>query len=550
MNSNKCKLRAWADQVFPDEYDPCNHADSSILQQMRVLQSLRSTPRRTSARVNHTTRYVTHPYLQKRCCSSHGNSEPIIKPSSCNPPNDHHTLGKRLNLFSTTPYSAGSPLLHADGSYIFLKLQSLLRAQHQAFGFREVITPTIYKQSLWEKSGHWQNYSDDMFEITGRGARRDGGDKESGKDVKWGLKPMNCPGHCLLFATEGRSFRDLPVRFADFSPLHRNEISGALSGLTRVRRFHQDDGHIFCRPDQVKTEIASTLQMINLVYSAFSLKPHKLLLSTRPEESFIGTESEWTEAESQLQAALEESGLDWSLNPRNGAFYGPKIDIILRDNQGKEHQTATIQLDFQLPRRFNLQYQNSAAIDHQVSTQTPILIHRAILGSIERFMALLIEHYNGKWPLWLNPRQVCILTLNNTQPVLSHATKIASILTGASSHDAEHKLQPLLQPQYTVDTDSTNETLARKIVHARAKGYGILCFVGKQEAERGDVAVTFLCPSATVGGGGDSTRLERVIQNVLPHATTENSEWRKKRKVVCSAEELRRIMGGLCEEWL
>ena len=506
---------------------------------MPSLQRLRPTLQHGQALASCNLRKLVLAQQQKRHCSSHAPAEPPTSSSSTTLANDHHTLGKRLNLFSVTPYSAGSPLLHADGSHLFLKLQDLLRAQHQAFGFREVISPTIYKQSLWEKSGHWQNYGDDMFEVVGRGARGTTEGKDISDNEKWGLKPMNCPGHCLLFATEARSYRDLPVRFADFSPLHRNEISGALSGLTRVRRFHQDDGHIFCRRDQVKDEIASTLKMVNLVYSAFELKPHKLLLSTRPEDNFIGTENEWAEAELQLQTALDESNLNWSPNPGDGAFYGPKIDIILRDNHGKEHQTATIQLDFQLPQRFELVYQ-----DQTRSTQTPILIHRAVLGSIERFMALLIEHYHGKWPFWLNPHQVSILTLNQSDTVLAHANKIASTLSDRPASGIT-KLQSLRQSDFTINIDSTSETQGKKLVHARNQGYGILCSVGRKEVERGDVTVDFWC-------AGEGTRLERVetvIEGFVDGAT-KTQTWTDRRRLVLRPEVLKGVMEGLCEEWL
>ena len=507
---------------------------------MSFLQSLRPTLTRGQALASSSIRNVVLAQRQKKHCSSHAPAEPTtLSSSTATPANDHHILGKRLNLFSTTSYSAGSPLLHPDGSHLFLKLQSLLRAQHQAFGFREVISPTIYKQSLWEKSGHWQNYGDDMFEVVGRGARGATEGKDAGDDEKWGLKPMNCPGHCLLFATEARSYRDLPVRFADFSPLHRNEIGGALSGLTRVRRFHQDDGHIFCRRDQVKDEIVLTLKMVDLVYSAFDLKPHKLLLSTRPEDKFIGTESEWTEAELQLQTALEESNLNWSLNAGDGAFYGPKIDIILRDNRGKEHQTATIQLDFQLPQRFELAYQ-----DQTHSTQTPILIHRAVLGSIERFMALLIEHYHGKWPLWLNPHQVSILTLNQSTPVHAHANEIANILSGRPASGIT-KLQSLRQSDFSVDIDSTSETQGKKLVHARNLGYGIVCSVGGREVERGDVTVDFLC----AGEGNRRQRFESVIEGFVGGVTT-TQVWRDRCRLVLRPEILKSVMEGLCEEWL
>ena len=260
---------------------------------------------------------------------------------------DHRTLAATHNLFVTSPYSPGSPLILPNGAYVFQKLQAFLRAQYPQFGFQEVITPIIYKKSLWEKSGHWQNYAEDMFSVEGR-------DKKGEEEEEMGLKPMNCPGHCLLYSTDIKSYRDLPVRLADFSALHRNEISGSLTGLTRVRRFHQDDAHIFCRPDQILSEIEQTLKFVSMVYETFGLGPYKLLLSTRPKDSFIGSIEEWDRAEAQLTTALNNIGGEWAVNEGDGAFYGPKIDIVLKDSNGKEHQTATIQLDFQLPQRFDL----------------------------------------------------------------------------------------------------------------------------------------------------------------------------------------------------
>lgn len=347
---------------------------------------------------------------------------------------DHRTLAATHNLFVTSPYSPGSPLILPNGAYVFQKLQAFLRAQYPQFGFQEVITPIIYKKSLWEKSGHWQNYAEDMFSVEGR-------DKKGEEEEEMGLKPMNCPGHCLLYSTDIKSYRDLPVRLADFSALHRNEISGSLTGLTRVRRFHQDDAHIFCRPDQILAEIEQTLKFVSMVYETFGLGPYKLLLSTRPKDSFIGSIEEWDRAEAQLTTALNNIGGEWAVNEGDGAFYGPKIDIVLKDSNGKEHQTATIQLDFQLPQRFDLQYQASpeeleagsvSSMDAGLDPayRRPVIVHRAIYGSIERFMALLIEHYAGRYPFWLSPRPAIVLSLNSDPAVLEHVSRIQSVLSG------------------------------------------------------------------------------------------------------------------------
>jgi threonyl-tRNA synthetase len=380
---------------------------------------------------------------------------------------------------------------------MFNRLTNFLRAQYEHFGFQEVITPTIYKKSLWEKSGHWENYAEDMYSVTGRGASGEQEDGQLGQDEEYGLKPMNCPGHCLLFASTQRSYRDLPIRYADFSPLHRNEISGALSGLTRVRRFHQDDGHIFCRPSQIHEEISRTLDFVKLTYKVLGLGPYRLALSTRPKGQFIGTIEEWDNAEEALKRSLDESGLEWTLNEGDGAFYGPKIDIILKDSDGKEHQTATIQLDFQLPKRFELEYQAPAPELEQKGTiskeihqnqgpVTPVLIHRAVLGSVERIMALLIEHYHSRWPFWLNPRQVIILTVNDEEHIVDFARHAARVI---SVYDTQYSLKDFSKkeikashfhgPSILVDVDDSARPLGKKISEAKRKRYGVIAIVGK-----------------------------------------------------------------------
>jgi threonyl-tRNA synthetase len=484
-----------------------------------------------------------------RFCSSHDAPKPLdtlkATPAADQAVEDHRTVGSKLNLFSTTSYSAGSPLFHPDGSHLLFKLQSLLRAQYAAFGFREVISPIIYKQSLWEKSGHWDNYSDDMFEVVGRGARGETEGKELGEDEKWGLKPMNCPGHCLLYATRQRSFRELPVRFADFSPLHRNEISGSLSGLTRVRRFHQDDGHIFCRPDQVREEIASTLKMIDLVYKAFGLRPHKLLLSTRPETSYIGSIEEWAQAETQLQEALDESGLNWSHNPGDGAFYGPKIDVILHDHNGKEHQTATIQLDFQLPRRFELEYTTSdQSADASSRHGVPILIHRAVLGSLERFLALLIEHYAGRWPLWLSPRQIAVIPINNSPSVIDYVNTLADDLSGSGTQHRD-TLQPLDTPHYNVKIDASTDKLSLRLSKAYKELYNIVCLVGEKEVQQGTISVDL---SKVVSG---STRYGDDAQGrVRALLAREGIDATNFKLLKLTQLQFRSLLDGLCRAWL
>lgn len=445
-----------------------------------------------------------------RFCSSCENSSKVESKARATkvpptPPADHRQLAVDQELFTTSVYSPGSPLFLPNGARIFSKLTSFLRAQYESFGFQEVITPTIYKKSLWEKSGHWENYAEDMFSVQGRGASGEKEDAQIGEDEEFGLKPMNCPGHCMMFASKQRSFREMPVRFADFSPLHRNEISGALSGLTRVRRFHQDDGHIFCRPSQVAGEIAKTLDFVKMAYETFNLGPYRLALSTRPEDHYIGSLDDWNTAELALREALDASGQIWTVNEGDGAFYGPKIDIILKDSDGKEHQTATIQLDFQLPKRFDLHYIAPAPELEQKGISTtnpellahsgpvrPVMVHRAVLGSVERFMALLIEHYNGHWPFWLNPRQLMIITVNDDLAVVQHAQKLVKTLqTGVDENDDDSlRARSVHDPVFAIDMDDSPRSVKKKISEAKRKRYSAIIVVGNNDLKSETGAIT------------------------------------------------------------
>ncbi|OAG01178.1 class II aaRS and biotin synthetase [Paraphaeosphaeria sporulosa] len=462
--------------------------------------------------------------------------------------------------------SPGSPLLLPNGAYVFQKLQDFLRAQYPQFGYKEVITPTIYKKSLWEKSGHWDNYAEDMFSVQGRGATGQTENAQAGEDEEFGLKPMNCPGHCLLFWGEGelKSYRDLPVRYADFSALHRNEISGSLTGLTRVRRFHQDDAHIFCRPDQILSEIEQTLKFVGMVYDTFNLGPYKLLLSTRPEEHYIGTLEEWNRAEEQLTTALNNSGREWAINEGDGAFYGPKIDIILKDATGKEHQTATIQLDFQLPQRFDLQYQASpeeleagavSAGDKNIdpSCRRPVIVHRAIYGSLERFMALLIEHYNGSFPFWLSPRPAVVVTLNQKPELLEYAARVQSVLAGVldPSHSnnaqtsADFKPTPrqLSAIHLPIDVDSSARQLGKKLREAHNKKYNHIIVIGAEEAKSQTVRLN-------IKNQPNDGAVREVITEVLGRPLTEEDELKGTISVGMTIEEARRYFLALVERFL
>uniref|UniRef100_A0AAY4DX41 threonine--tRNA ligase n=1 Tax=Denticeps clupeoides TaxID=299321 RepID=A0AAY4DX41_9TELE len=308
---------------------------------------------------------------------------------------DHRKLGREQDLFFFHDLSPGSCFFLPKGAYIYNSLIEFIRSEYRMRGFQEVVTPNIYNSKLWQTSGHWQHYSENMFSF------------EVEKET-FALKPMNCPGHCLMFDHRPRSWRELPLRMADFGVLHRNELSGALTGLTRVRRFQQDDAHIFCTMDQIEEEIKGCLDFLRTVYDVFGFT-FKLNLSTRPEK-FLGEVEVWNQAEKQLENSLNEFGEKWVLNPGDGAFYGPKIDIQIKDAIGRYHQCATIQLDFQLPIRFNLTFVSHDGDDKK----RPVIIHRAILGSVERMIAILTENYGGKWPLWLSPRQVMVVPVGPT----------------------------------------------------------------------------------------------------------------------------------------
>jgi len=345
---------------------------------------------------------------------------------------DHRKIGREQELFFFHELSPGSCFFLPHGTIIYNTLQALLREEYWKRGYQEVTTPNMFNHKLWLTSGHWQHYKDDMFTFDV--------EKEA-----WALKPMNCPGHMLLFKFRERSYRELPMRIADFGVLHRNEASGALTGLTRVRRFQQDDTHIFCTQDQVDQEIYGLFDFLRTIYGKLGF-PFKMKLSTRPDE-FLGDISTWDKAELKLKESLErfaaEGGAAWELNPGDGAFYGPKIDITISDALRREHQCATIQLDFQLPQRFELEYMTAekTKVDETTKPEAtsaeppksaeqpngvekdqpkvpkdpapgyarPVVIHRAIYGSFERFVAILCEHFGGKWPFWLSPRQILII---------------------------------------------------------------------------------------------------------------------------------------------
>ncbi|KAL5682792.1 hypothetical protein ACJX0J_009177, partial [Zea mays] len=363
---------------------------------------------------------------------------------------DHRILGKSQELFFFHELSPGSCFFLPHGARIYNKLMNFMRKQYRDRGYQEVLSPNIYNMQLWETSGHAANYKENMFvfEI---------------EKQEFGLKPMNCPGHCLMFANRVRSYRELPLRMADFGVLHRNELSGALTGLTRVRRFQQDDAHIFCREDQIKDEVKAVLEFINYVYEIFGFK-YELELSTRPEK-YLGEIETWNKAEQQLTEALNEFGKPWKINEGDGAFYGPKIDIGVFDALKRKFQCATLQLDFQLPIRFKLTY----SAEDEAKIERPVMIHRAILGSVERMFAILLEHYNGKWPLWLSPRQAIVCSVSSGS--VEYAKQVLAMLHEADFH---------------VDIDVSDRTIQKKVREAQVAQFNYILVVGAQEAETGN----------------------------------------------------------------
>ena len=368
---------------------------------------------------------------------------------------DHRKIGKEQELFFFHELSPGSCFFLPHGARIYNTLVDFIKAEYHKRGFTEVVTPNVYNVKLWETSGHWQNYQENMFSF----------DIEK---EKFALKPMNCPGHCVMFGHRDRSYRELPIRLADFGVLHRNELSGALSGLTRVRRFQQDDAHIFCRPDQLESEMDSCLDFLKHVYGIFGFS-FSLKLSTRPEK-FLGDVDTWNLAEQKLAQSLDKFGHAWELNPGDGAFYGPKIDITIKDALGRRFQCATIQLDFQLPERFNLEY--NPATSEENKKYRPVIIHRAILGSVERMIAILTENYGGKWPYWLSPRQIAIVPV--AHPHFEYAERIRGLLHDAGFH---------------VDADLSDNTLSKKIRNAEVAQYNFIFVVGSEEVEGESVNV-------------------------------------------------------------
>uniref|UniRef100_A0A8C6GM37 threonine--tRNA ligase n=2 Tax=Mus TaxID=862507 RepID=A0A8C6GM37_MUSSI len=415
---------------------------------------------------------------------------------------DHRRIGKEQELFFFHELSPGSCFFLPRGTRVYNALVAFIRAEYARRGFSEVKTPTLFSTKLWEQSGHWEHYRADMFSLKPPGT--DGVDNsQSGHPARCpkdtlALKPMNCPAHCLMFAHRPRSWRELPVRLADFGALHRAEASGSLGGLTRLWRFQQDDAHIFCAPHQLEAEIQGCLDFLRCVYSVLGFSFH-LALSTRPP-GFLGEPRLWDQAEQVLQQALEKFGEPWDLNPGDGAFYGPKIDVHLHDALGRPHQCGTIQLDFQLPLRFDLQYKGPAG-----TPECPVLIHRAVLGSVERLLGVLAESCGGKWPLWLSPLQVVVIPVRTEQE--EYARQVQQCLQAAglvSDLDADSGL-----------------TLSRRVRRAQLAHYNFQFVVGQREQSQRTVNVRTR-DNRQLGERGLAESVQRLLE--LQNARVPNAE--------------------------
>ena len=319
---------------------------------------------------------------------------------------DHRKLGRELGLFLFDPVSPGAPFFLPKGAIVYNQLVEYIRRLYRRYGFEEVITPQIFKNELWRRSGHWDNFRENMFLTSdGESGKLELDSSAEGWRQGYGVKPMNCPGHTFIYAAEKRSYRDLPLRIADFGRLHRAEASGTLHGLTRVRTMVQDDAHVFCAPEQIGEEISLNIRMVRDVFPALGFESVEFKVATMPEKH-LGTEEEWRRSEKILGDALTSNGYQWEINPGEGAFYGPKIEYYVPDALKRKWQLATIQLDFNLAERFDLAYTTDAGIEAR-----PVVIHRAILGSLERFIGVLIEHTGGVLPFWLAPEQARVLSL-------------------------------------------------------------------------------------------------------------------------------------------
>jgi len=366
---------------------------------------------------------------------------------------DHRKLGRQLDLFHFQEDAPGMVFWHERGWQLYRVIEDYMRARQREYGYREVHTPQILDRSLWERSGHWAKFRDGMFFT-------------QAEEHDYAIKPMNCPGHVQLFNQGLKSYRDLPLKLAEFGIVHRYEPSGTLHGLMRARRFTQDDAHVFCTEDQLQGAIAELIEMTRRVYSDFGFEDIDIALSTRPEER-VGSDEAWDKGEAALAEALDRAGLEWRLQPGEGAFYGPKIEFVLKDSLDRRWQCGTIQVDFSMPGRLGASY-----VDEHGEKQVPVMIHRAILGSMERFIGILIEHTEGKLPLWLSPVQAVVLNITDAQA------------------DRVREVEQSLQKQgIRVISDLRNEKIGYKIREHTLQRVPYMLIVGERELETGAVAV-------------------------------------------------------------
>jgi threonyl-tRNA synthetase len=366
---------------------------------------------------------------------------------------DHRKLGKELSLFMFSHFAPSMPIFLPKGTVIYNELIDFVREKYRRDGYTEVVAPIIFDTELFKISGHYDNYRDNMFfsEIEER---------------EYGVKPMNCPGHTQIFAVERRSYRDLPIRLAEFTRLHRYERSGVTHGLVRVRSFAQDDAHLFVTPEQIEEEIDRELRLISEIYDTFGFADVRIALSTRPEKR-IGTDDLWDNAESALENALKKNNLEYHINPGEGAFYGPKLEFQVHDAIGRPWQLGTVQLDYTLPERFQLEY-----IGADNNAHRPVMIHRAILGSLERFIGIIIEHFAGAFPFWLAPVQTIVLPLS--EKFVDYADEVAKKLKAANLR---------------AEVDRSNEKLGAKIRDAQLQKIPFMLVVGEKEAAAGTVTL-------------------------------------------------------------
>ena len=367
--------------------------------------------------------------------------------------NDHRIIGRKMNLWSFNEVAPGMVFWHAKGLHIKNKLIELWRELHRRASYEEISTPQVMDRKLWELSGHWTKYSENNFKTS-----------YEGRDFL--VKPMNCPGGMLVYKQEPKSYKDLPLRAGELGVVHRVELSGVLSGLFRVIQFTQDDAHIFCTEKQLEDEVGKIIELIDIIFKTFDLKFDHVELSTRPEKR-IGDEKFWDFAEKALENILKKRKMKYKINEGDGAFYGPKIDFHLKDSLGRTWQCSTIQLDMALPERFELEYS-----DEKGKMQRPVVLHRVIYGSLERFIGILTEHVNGKFPLWVSPNQVKVMTMNDS--VNDYAKKV---------------YDELFEAGFEVELDDRNESIGKKAREAQIQRFNYLVTVGDKEKSEGVVAV-------------------------------------------------------------